>query len=131
MIKPHLWPWIEFFSGGQESWHLSWFSNNHSLPRGLLCPWDSPGKNTRVGCHILLQEIIPSQGSNPGLLHCRQILYPLSHTHIYIYQYKYIWASPVAQLVKNLPAMWETWVLSLGWEVHLEKGKATYSSILA
>ena len=36
----------------------------------------------------------------------------------------------VAQLVKNLPAMWETWVQSLGWEDALEKGKATYSSIL-
>ena len=41
------------------------------------------------------------------------------------------WASLVAQLVKNLPAMWETWVRSLGWEDPLEKGKATHSSILA
>ena len=40
-------------------------------------------------------------------------------------------ASLVAQLVKNLPAVWETWVQSLGWEDPLEKGKATYSSILA
>ena len=40
-------------------------------------------------------------------------------------------ASLVAQLVKNLPAMWETWVQSLGWEDPLEKGKATHSSILA
>ena len=39
------------------------------------------------------------------------------------------WASPVAQLVKNLPAMWETWVQSLGWKDLLEKGKATHSSI--
>ena len=42
-----------------------------------------------------------------------------------------IWASLVAQLVKNPPAMWETWVRSLGWEDLLEKGKATHSSILA
>ena len=42
-----------------------------------------------------------------------------------------LWASFVAQLVKNLPAMWETWVQSLGWEDPLEKGKATHSSILA
>ena len=41
------------------------------------------------------------------------------------------WASFVAQLVKNLPAMQETWVQSLGWKDPLEKGKATYSSILA
>ena len=43
----------------------------------------------------------------------------------------YSWASLVAQLVKKLPAMWETWVRSLGWEDPLEKGKATHSSILA
>ena len=43
---------------------------------------------------------------------------------------QYSWASLVAQLVKNLPAMWETWVRSLDWE-SLEKGKATHSSILA
>ena len=46
----------------------------------LLCPWDSPGKNTGVGCHFLLQEIFQTQGSNSGLLHCRQILYHLEHT---------------------------------------------------
>ena len=44
----------------------------------LLCPWDFPGKNTVVGCHFLLQEIFPTQGSNLGLPHCRQILYHLS-----------------------------------------------------
>ena len=44
---------------------------------------------------------------------------------------QYSWASLVAQLVKNPPAMWETWVRSLGWEDPLEKGKATHSSILA
>ena len=42
-----------------------------------------------------------------------------------------IWASLVAQMVKNLPAMWETWVGSLGWENPLEKGIAIHSSILA
>ena len=42
-----------------------------------------------------------------------------------------MWASLVAQMVKNLPAMWETWVRSLGWEDPLEEGMATYSSILA
>ena len=41
------------------------------------------------------------------------------------------WVSLVAQLVKNLPAMWETWILSLGWEDPLEKGMATHSCILA
>ena len=47
------------------------------------------------------------------------------------YPLQYSWASLVAQLVKNLPAMWETWVLSLGWEDPLEKGKAIHSGILA
>ena len=45
--------------------------------------------------------------------------------------YGVIWASLVAQLVKNPPAMRETWIRSLGWEDPLEKGKATHSSILA
>ena len=48
-------------------------------PAGLLCPWNSPGKNTGVGCRALLQGIFSTQGSNPGLLHCRQILYRLSY----------------------------------------------------
>ena len=42
------------------------------------CPWDSPDKNTGVDCHSLPQRIFPTQGSNPGLLHCRRILYHLS-----------------------------------------------------
>ena len=41
--------------------------------------WDSLSKNTGVGCHFLLQEIFPTQGSNSGLPHCRQTLYHLSH----------------------------------------------------
>ena len=44
-------------------------------PTRLLCPWDSLGKGTRVGCHALLQGILPTQGMNPSLLHSRQILY--------------------------------------------------------
>ena len=47
------------------------------------------------------------------------------------YPFQYSWASLVAQLVKNLPVMWETWVRSLVWEDPLEKGKVTHSSILA
>ena len=56
-------------------------------PHWLLCPWptrlpvhgDSPGKNTGVSCHALLQRIFPTQGSNPGLPHCRWIFYRQSH----------------------------------------------------
>ena len=58
----------------------------HGLqPTKLLCPWDSPGKNTRLGCHGLLQGIFQTQESNwclLHLLHCRWSLYPLSHVGI-------------------------------------------------
>ena len=60
---------------------------------------------------------IPGSGRSPG----EGIGYP----------FQYSWASLVAQLVKNLPAMREIWVRSLSWEDPLEKGKATHSSILA
>ena len=49
------------------------------LWHGLYSPWNSPVQNTGVGSLSLLQAIYPTQGSNPGLRHCRQILYPLSH----------------------------------------------------
>ena len=61
--------------------------------------------------------MIPESGRYTG----RGIGYPLQHS----------WASLVAQLVKNLPAMWDTWVQSLGQEDPLEKGMATHRSILA
>ena len=48
-------------------------------PRGQYSPWNSPGQNTGVSSHSLLQGIFPTQESNPGLLHCRQILDHLSH----------------------------------------------------
>ena len=46
-----------------------WLCDPHGLPTRLLCPWNSPSKNTVVGNHSLLQGIIPTQGSNQGLLH--------------------------------------------------------------
>ena len=49
-----------------------------SLPQSSV-HWSSPGKNTGVGCHALLQGIFATQGSNPGVPHCRWILYRLSH----------------------------------------------------
>ena len=48
-------------------------------PPGTSVYGDSTGKNTTVACHALLKGIIPTQGSNPSLLHCRQILYHLNH----------------------------------------------------
>ena len=49
------------------------------LPHGLSSPWNSLGQNTGVGSLSLLQEMFPTQGSNPGLPHCRHTLYQLSH----------------------------------------------------
>ena len=53
--------------------------SNSLRPHGQYRPWNSPGQNTGVGNLSLLQRIFPTQGSNPGLLHWRQILYQLSH----------------------------------------------------
>ena len=52
----------------------------HGLkPARLLCPWDSPGRNTRMGCHFLLQGIFPTQKSNSCHLHWQVGSLPLSH----------------------------------------------------
>ena len=70
--------------------YFVWVSVSHSVvsdslgfrglqPARLLCPWNLPGEKTGVGSHSLLQGIFLTQGSKPGLLLCRQILYPLSH----------------------------------------------------
>ena len=89
------WTWTWFFLTLQRSWdsasktqtalkprrvkvsafrsRLSFCDLSGLLPARLLCPWDSPGKNTRVGCHSLLQGIFPTQGLNLGLLYRRQI----------------------------------------------------------
>ena len=75
----------------------------------------SVGKES--ACNAGNTGLIPGLGRSPG----EGIVHPL----------QYSWASLVAQLVKNLPVMWETWVRSLGWEDPLAKGKATHSSILA
>ena len=77
--------------------------------------YSSAGKEST--CNAGDPGLIPGSGRSAGV----GIGYPL----------QYSWASLVAQLVKNLPAMRETLVRSLGWEDPLEKGKATHSSILA
>ena len=52
---------------------------NSLWPHELYRPWNSPGQNTEVGSQSLLRGIFPTQGLNPGLPHCRQVLYQLSH----------------------------------------------------
>ena len=53
--------------------------SNYLYPARILCPWSSPSKNTGVGSHSLLQGIFPTKESKLGLLHCKLILYCLSH----------------------------------------------------
>ena len=78
-------------------------------------PGSSAGKEST--CNAADPGLIPGLGRFPG----ERLGYPL----------QYLWASLVAQLVENPPAMWEIWVLSLGWGDPLEEGMATRSSILA
>jgi len=82
----------------------------------LFCfPGTSAGKES--SCNAGEPGSIPEPGRSAG----ERIGYPL----------QYSWAPLLTQLVKNLPAMQETWVQSLGWEDPLKKGKVTHSSILA
>ena len=90
----------------------AFFARNQH-PYGLAC--GSAGKES--ACNAGDPSLIPKLGRSAG----EGVGYPL----------QYSWASLVAQLVKKLPAMQETWVQSLGWENPLQKGTATHSSILA
>ena len=76
--------WRNNFRKNEETeWSCSVMSDSlwsHSLyPTRLLHPWNFPGKSTGVGCHFLLQGIFLAWGTNPGIPHCRQMLYHLSH----------------------------------------------------
>ena len=71
-LNKHLLSGWEFESESPSVVSNSW------QPHGLYSPWNSPGENTGVGSLSLLQEIFPTQGSNSGLPHCRQILYQFS-----------------------------------------------------
>ena len=101
----------KFICTGSHYGGTSFLSFSPQLP----FPGISAGKEPV--CNAGDPSLIPGSGRSPG----EEIGYPL----------QYSWVSLVAQLVKNLPAMQETRVQSLGWEDPLEKGKATHSSILA
>ena len=73
--KPRLYLGFQLKSECESSSVLS----DSLWPHGLYSPWNSPGQNTGVGSLSLLQGIFSTQGSNPGLPHCRRILYQLSH----------------------------------------------------
>ena len=75
--------WLNSITNSMDMCMLSHFSHVRLRvtlwTARLLCPWDSPGKNTGMGCHALLQGIFLTQESNQGLLHYKQILYCLRH----------------------------------------------------
>ena len=87
ILQARILEWVAFPFSRKSSWPRDWTWVSHIAGRFLtiwgarkaLFHWDSPGKNNGVGCHVLLRRIFPTQGLNPGLLHCRQILYQLSH----------------------------------------------------
>ena len=80
-----------------EKWKLLSGGQLFATPWTVHSPWNSPAQNTGMGSLSLLQGIFPTQGSNPGLPHCRRILYQLSHKGSpyiymgYIYRHKYIY----------------------------------------
>ena len=92
-------------------------------PYGPLSLWNSPGKNTGVGCHSILQGIFATQGSNPGCLHCRQILYCLSHQ-----------ASPLTLLVvcvwvtQSCPTLATPWTVAHQAPLSMEFSRQEYWS---
>ena len=101
---------------GSRSWKCSKRTLSPQWGRQtFFLPFSSVGKES--ACNAGDPGWIPGLGRSPG----EGIGHPL----------QYSWASLVAQLVKNLPVMQETWVQSLGWEDSLEKRKATHASILA
>ena len=84
------------------------FMSDSLWPHVLYSPWNSPGQNTGVGSHFLLQWIFSTQGSNPGLPHCRQILYQLSHQGSLKWRICPLWGSnsgPSDYETDALPAM--------------------------
>ena len=75
MLVPLTLPWLLFALIIISCSVISGSLQPHGLqPTRHLCPWNSPGKNTGVGSHSLCQGIFSTQGSNPDVLHCRQIL---------------------------------------------------------
>ena len=107
-------------------------------PPGSSVHGDSPGKNTGVDCHALLLGSLLIHGLNLHilcLLHWQVDSLPLTPpiimSNYYMHLYRRHRASLVAQMVKNLPAMQENWVWSLGQEDPLEKEMATHSGVLA
>ena len=88
--------------------------------------WNSPGKNTGVGCHSHLQGIFPTQGSNPHLLHYRQILYHLSHqgSQSFNRSTEILGEISILVILKSSRTLWTYWLSRLG------NSESPFSSIL-
>ena len=102
-----------------------------SIPARLLCPQESPGKITGVGCHSPLQGIFLIQWSNLSLLHCRQILYHLSHLAwvckaVYLLQHQLSWQ----MIGNNLTFRLGEGRVSTVWYSHIMRLKAIKSNEL-
>ena len=79
--------------------HVWPFATPQTVAPRLLCPWDFSGKNPGVGSISRLQGVFPTRGLNPGILHCRQILYHLSHQGSPIYT-----KCPISYFFNKLPS---------------------------
>ena len=79
--------------------HVQLFVTPWTVARQAPLSMDFPGKNTGVGCHFFLQRIFQTQGSNPHLLHCGWILYPLSHQGSPFNDRQFKWAGSIKCLV--------------------------------
>ena len=108
-----VWIYDYFFEGVHFLFHVV----DYKIHLGRVWGFSDSSVGEESTCNARDPSLIPGSEKSAG----EGIGYPL----------QYSWASLVAHLVKNLPAMQATWVQSLGWEDPLEKGKATHSSILA
>ena len=90
-----------------EKWKRKSVVSNSLWPHGLYNAWNSPGQNTGVGNLSLLQGIFPTQGPNPGLPHCRRILYQLSHRGNPQIRLVRIWIQPCLALKSMLSPVWK------------------------
>ena len=96
-----MWKWLSVSRFGR----VRLFAMPWTVVTRLLCPWDSPGKNTGVGCHALLQGIFPTQGSSLYLLHWEWILYSLSGKYIQSTT-AYKWTQGYIPIIRTLTVIW-------------------------
>ena len=114
------WKWKCGHSVGSDPLQSYWLY----VATRLLHPWDFPGMNTGVGCHLLLQGIFRTQGLNSRLSHCRQTIWDTRESHLNNHKAH---GSDAKESVFNAGGV----IQSLGQEYPLEKRMAAHSSILA